>query len=183
MTFKAGDMVRVLENGELGEVLEVDGNTVYVEMMNGVEHDYPADKLMSDEAFAEKLAAERDAAAEHAQRQVPQGGAGMFGPYIPRRGDNKLAIDCLNMIGRVSKDLLEVADTLIKEAGRLDDFEKARPLNKVMMISEVLNVPTIVFMGAAETSDDGLMRQVIAKIMFENPGIFLLNRVKKAVAR
>ena len=175
--FEIGTIVRNMESGVRGEVVDVDGDTVYIELDNGCEHDYNVSVLMSEKEFLDRIKAEVEAAKEFEEAKQADG-AGMFGSYKPRRGDHKLAIDCLDMIGRINKDVLLVADSLIKEAGKLDEFETAKPLNKVMMISEVLDVPTVVFMGAAESSNDDLMREVIAKTMLRNPGIFLMYKVK-----
>lgn len=180
--FNAGDMVRVLENGAQAEVLEVDGNTVYVEMMNGVEHDYSADKLMSEEDFAARLEAERDLAKDFHEKQQVKTEANMFGNYIPQKGDHNLAIKCLDMVNKLNPKLMLFAQYLISDAGKLKEFEDAKPLNKVMMIAEVLGTPTIVWMGAADMNDESMMRSVIVKTLVNNASEFLLFTAKMEIS-
>ena len=49
--FKEGDLVRNVAAGIVGEVVEVDGDTVYLEQENGVEVDFPASTLVLEKSF------------------------------------------------------------------------------------------------------------------------------------
>ncbi|MGB0630631.1 MAG: hypothetical protein ACPGRZ_08045 [Alphaproteobacteria bacterium] len=53
-TFKEGDIVRNASADIVGVVVEVDGDTVYLEQENGVEVDFPASALVLEEAFQAK---------------------------------------------------------------------------------------------------------------------------------
>ncbi|MEE2998181.1 MAG: hypothetical protein VX700_13650 [Pseudomonadota bacterium] len=52
--FKEGDIVRNVSAGIVGVVVEVDGETVYLEQQNGVEMDFPAAALLLEQTFQAK---------------------------------------------------------------------------------------------------------------------------------
>ena len=180
--FKIGDRVAHKETAVRGTVVDVDGNTVYIELNNGSEHDYDASMLMLEEEMFAAIEAERDAA--FSAREATNVSSNIdFGPYIPRRGDHRLAIKCLDMINSIDATFSVFAQHLIKEAGKMEEFNNAKPLNKVMMMSDVLNTPTIVWMGAAEMNDDGLMRQVIVRTILNMTQEWLLFKVKMELGK
>lgn len=49
--FKTGDRVRNAARNVVGEVIEVDGDTVYIRQDNGCEVDFPASALVAESAF------------------------------------------------------------------------------------------------------------------------------------
>lgn len=49
--FKTGDKVRNISRNVVGKVIEVDGDTVYIEQDNGAEVDFPASALVLESAF------------------------------------------------------------------------------------------------------------------------------------
>lgn len=52
--YKEGDIVRNVAADIVGVVVEVDGETVYLEQENGVEVDFPASALVLEQAFQAK---------------------------------------------------------------------------------------------------------------------------------
>ena len=52
--FSEGDIVRNVAAGIVGPVVEVDGETVYLEQENGVEVDFPAAALVLEQTFQSK---------------------------------------------------------------------------------------------------------------------------------
>ena len=52
--FKIGETVRNVARNVVGVVVEIDGDTVYVEQENGCEVDFPASALISETAYQEK---------------------------------------------------------------------------------------------------------------------------------
>ena len=69
--FKAGDTVRNVAANVVGVVVEIDGETVYLEQANGVEVDFQASVLVLDHEFQTKYGTVvRDDAASHANDPV-----------------------------------------------------------------------------------------------------------------
>ena len=52
--FKPGDIVRNEARNVVGEVIEVDGDTVYIEQANGAEVDFPAAQLVLESDFQKR---------------------------------------------------------------------------------------------------------------------------------
>ena len=72
--FEEGDTVRNVSADIVGTVIEVDGDTVYLEQANGVEVDFPAASLVLEEAFQAKHdTSVREDASSHANDQVYDG--------------------------------------------------------------------------------------------------------------
>jgi hypothetical protein len=64
--FKPGDIVRNTARNVVGEVIEIDGDTVYIEQENGAEVDFPAAQLVLESDFQKRhdRSAAPDAAAQ-----------------------------------------------------------------------------------------------------------------------
>jgi len=69
--FEVGDTVRNVAANVVGVVVEIDGETVYLEQANGAEVDFKASSLVLEDAFQAKHGtAVRDDAASHANDPV-----------------------------------------------------------------------------------------------------------------
>lgn len=69
--FKVGDTVRNVAANVVGEVVEIDGDTVYLEQANGCEMDFVASALVLEEAFQAKHdTSVRDDAGSHVNDPV-----------------------------------------------------------------------------------------------------------------
>ena len=156
--FKVGDKVRIRFNGAEGVVGYVEEGYICVDLDNGAEVDF------SDESQIQ-LAADYKAekAAEVAVADKTRDLRGMFNaPYVPRKGDKRLAGKVINYLGGIMPDLLEVA------AQKIDGFNKMQDFDKVKNFAEMVGTPMVVFMGAAELGDREMMRTIIRKTLLEN---------------
>lgn len=74
MIFNEGDRVVHSTKGDRGTVLELDGSTVYLEMDNGVEMDFPADVLVLESEYKTPHEKEQEAieAASAEKKQVAE---------------------------------------------------------------------------------------------------------------
>lgn len=156
--FEIGDEVRVRSNGAVGVVGYVEEGYICVDLDSGVEMDFSDDsqlQLVADykaEKVAEVVVAEKT-------RDL----SGMFNaPYVPRKGDRRLASKVINSLGVIMPDLLKTAASKIDGFAKMDDFDK------VKSFSEMVGTPMVVFMGAQEMGDIGMMRLVIRKTLIEN---------------
>ena len=69
--FKVGDTVRNVTVNVVGEIVEIDGDTVYLEQPNGAEVDFPASALVLESAFqAQHDSSVRDDAASHKNDRI-----------------------------------------------------------------------------------------------------------------
>lgn len=67
---KVGDRVRNIAADIVGTVVEIDGDTVYLEQDNGVEVDFPAARLVREDAYQAKHAAAAPVAADPAHEAL-----------------------------------------------------------------------------------------------------------------
>lgn len=81
--FNVGDTVRNVSADIVGVVVEVDGDTVYLEQENGVEVDFPASALVLEDAFqAQHDTSVRADAGSHANDPVYEAVVGNLYPAI-----------------------------------------------------------------------------------------------------
>ncbi len=156
--FNVGDEVRVLSNGAVGVVGYAEEGYICVDLNNGVEMDF------SDEDQLQLVADYKaEKAAEVAVADKTRDLSGMFNaPYVPRKGDKRLASKVINSLGVIMPDLLKVAET------KIEGFAKMEAFDQVKNFSEMVGTPMVVFMGAAEMDDSNMMRLVIQKTLMEN---------------
>jgi len=162
--FKVGDKVRIRFNGAEGVVGYVEEGYICVDLDNGAEVDF------SDESQIQ-LAADYKAekAAEVAVADKTRDLCGKFNaPYVPRKGDKRLAGKVIKSLGQIMPDLLKVAET------KIEGFAKMEAFDQVQSFSEMVGTPMVVFMGAAEVAshsmmdDHEMMKLVIRKTLLEN---------------
>lgn len=156
--FKVGDKVRIRSNGAEGVVGYVEEGYICVDLNNGAEADF------LDEGQLQLVAVYKaEKAAEVAVAEKTRDLRGMFNaPYVPRKGDRRLASKVINYLGGIMPDLLEVA------ASKIDGFVEMQDFDKVKSFAEMVGTPMVVFMGAAEMGDRSMMKMVIQKTLLEN---------------
>lgn len=156
--FNVGDEVRVRSNGAVGVVGYAEDGYVCVDLNNGVEMDF------SDEGQLQLVADYKaEKAAEVAVADKTRDLSGMFNaPYVPRKGDKRLASKVINSLGVIMPDLLKVAEK------KIEGFAKMEAFDQVKNFSEMVGTPMVVFMGAAEMGDSEMMRLVIQKTLVAN---------------
>ncbi len=156
--FKVDDEVRVLSSGAIGVVGYAEEGYISVDLNNGVEMDFSDESLLQLVADykAEKVA---EIAVAAKTRDLSR----MFNaPYVPRKGDRRLASKVINSLGVIMPELLKVAEQ------KIDSFAKMEAFDQVKSFSKMVGTPMVVFMGAAEMGDSEMMRMVIRKTLLEN---------------
>lgn len=158
MTFNEGDKVRVKRDGAAGTIVYAEDGYYSVELNSGVEMDFEDASLLLTED--EYVAQQAEAGPRQQGGLRPVSAAGV--PYVPRRGDRKTAANVLIMIERVYPGIVDAMGV------RCDEFDDLVPFDKVKVMSEITGTPMVVFMGAGEMNDIGMMRAVIAKTLMND---------------
>ena len=83
-------------------------------------------------------------------------------PYIPRKGDRRLATEVIRIVNSVAPIFLDAAAFKNEGFHQLDDFDK------VKIIAKMSGTPMVVFMGAGEMGDRKMMQAVIQKTLLNN---------------
>jgi len=154
--FNENDRVVVKETGAFGTVLETYDDMVCVELDNSVEMEYKAVQLITQDEFNRQ----EDAQVEGVM--VDRGLISMADiPYTPRRGDGRSASNVISMIRRLYPDLLTTAEE--KAEQKISD-----DLDRVRALTNFTNTPIVVWLGAGEMSDEGMVRKVLARTILNN---------------
>lgn len=150
--FEIGQKVVALSNGLVGEVVYVEDNLVYIETDGGAEHEFMADdlKIWSPEPVPVPVFDEKSTMS---LADVP---------YIPQKGDRQLAVRVMNMVKSIFPMVLDGVRVGCEGYDDLDAFDQVKGL------SETTGTPMVVFMGAAEMNDDGLMREILQRTLLIN---------------
>jgi hypothetical protein len=87
LMFKVGDTVRNVALNVVGEIVEIDGDTVYLEQSNGAEVDFAASALVLENEFqAQHDLSVRDDAASHTNDKIYDAVLGSLYPAIIQMG-------------------------------------------------------------------------------------------------
>lgn len=171
--FEIGQKVVALSNGLVGEVVYVEDNLVYIETEGGAEHEFSAIDLKIWEASPSPVPMFDQKSAMSAADL----------PYVPRKGDRKVAARVMSMVKSIFPMMLDGVRTNNEGYDKLDAFDQ------VKLLSEATGTPMVVFMGAAEMNDDGMMREVLQRTLviniLEDGGLvsdMLLGRAKRVIA-
>ena len=156
--FNEGDQVAVKDSGAVGVVLETYGDTVCVELSNGVEMEYHANQLMTKEEFN----AQEDQRFSEILATRPKPPHLSLGPYRPQKGDRRRARDVIARLRGFWPAILVLADE------RHDDFYSLDDFKKVGFISELTGTPMVVWMGSLDLGGELMFRQVLAKTVLNN---------------
>jgi hypothetical protein len=157
--FKIGDEVRVRSSGAKGVVGYVEDGYISVGLDNGAEMDFTDEASLQHEAdFIAYVQAERDAAVAVEAKKPRLENL----PYIPRKGDRRVAATAMEMVKKIYPMVLDAARTNHEGFDDLDAFDQ------VKVLSEVTGTPMIVFMGAAEMNDESMMREVLRRTVINN---------------
>ena len=157
-TFNEGDRVRLRKGGAAGTVVYAEDGYYSVELDSGVEMDFEDISLLMTED--EYVAHESGAGPRLKGGSRPTSTAGV--PYVPRKGDRRLAGDVIKMITRLYPGLIDAMGV------RCDTFDDLDSFDKVKVMSAITGTPMVVFMGAAEMGDQGMMKAVIGKTILNN---------------
>lgn len=155
--FNEGDRVVAKDTRAFGTVLETYEDMACVELDNGVEMEYKLDQLITEDEFKnheeEKIKAFK---ARH------QGGPSIKDiPYVPRRGDGQAAAKLVEIVRRVYPDILVTAEETAEITPKDD-------LSRVYALSVFTGTPMIVWMGAGEMNDEGMVRAILVKTILNN---------------
>lgn len=150
--FEIGQKVVALSNGLVGEVVYVEDDLVYVETDGGAEHEFSATDL--------KIWEPTPAPIPMFDQKSAMSAADL--PYVPRKGDRRVAARVMSMIKSVFPMVLDGVRTNNEGYDKLDAFDQ------VKLLSETTGTPMVVFMGAAEMNDDGMMREVLQRTLVVN---------------
>ena len=184
--FNEGDQIRVRSNGAEGVIVYAESGYYCVELNTGAEQDFEDAGLL---ILEDEYQADRERRRLEAEAQIPSSSlADNFlanikaAPYVPRKGDSKLAAKVIGLIQSIYPLLLEGMTV------KVDGFDKLKSFDKVKALSEATDTPMVVFMGAAEMGGDDFMRQVISKTMLNNllndsslAGDMLLGHARKVI--
>ncbi len=118
--FKIGDIVRHERQNVIGEVVEIDGDTVYFEQDNGAEVDFPASALILESEFQKRRGAPLDDT--EAQRNDPVYDAVIANLY-PR--------------------IIEIAQAAWAQSGRISgqSWDRLSSLQKLNAVSNATDIP------------------------------------------
>lgn len=156
--FNKGDRVRVKRNGAAGVIVYAEDGYYCVELDTGPEMDFEnPDLLMTEDEYVAQQA-EAGPRLKGGQRATSTAGV----PYVPRRGDRKTAANVLIMIQQIYPGLIDAIDI------RCETFDELDAFDKVKVMSEITGTPMVVFMGAGEMNDRGMMEAVIGKTLLNN---------------
>lgn len=178
--FKVGDEVRVLSNGAKGVVGYVEDGYISVGLDNGAEMDFGDESLLQHEAdFIAYIEAEREAAVAFEAKKPRVEDL----PYVPRKGDRRLAATAMSMVKKIFPMIVDGARANHEGYDDLDAFDQ------VKILSQVTGTPMVVFMGAAEMGDETMMKAVLQHTMVNNileggdlVGDMLLGKAKRVIA-
>ncbi len=147
--FEIGQKVVAINTDIVGKIVYVEDDIVYIETANGAEHEFDVANIKLWEPAP--------------TTSTPQTSKKLFdGPYIPRKGDRKLAARVMELIKEIFPSLLDAARMNNEKFDELDAFDKVKTL------SEVTNTPMIVFMGAGEMEQMWMMEQVIRQTILND---------------
>ena len=122
--FKVGDVVRNVAHNVVGEVVEIDGETVYLEQPNGAEVDFVASALVLESAFqARHDISVKDDAASHKNDRIYDAVVGGLYPAIIEMGQ------------QVHAQIKRVPGVTVRS------WESLSSLQKLNAISEATDVP------------------------------------------
>lgn len=163
--FNEGDRVCIRSNGAAGEVVYAEDNYYSVELDNGAEMDFEdVNLLMPEDEYQIEQSAKFKAMAEPRSTKKSASNFPELAdlPYVPRKGDRRLASTVIEMIDRIYPGVIAAMETRNPWFNTMDAFDK------VKYLSQSVGTPMVVFMGAAEMGDDGMMRQVIGKTVLND---------------
>ena len=133
--FKVGDTVRNVTVNVVGEIVEIDGDTVYLEQPNGAEVDFPASALVLESAFqAQHDSSVRDDAASHKNDRIYDTVVASLYPAI------------LEMGQLVHSQIRRVPGVAVKS------WESLSALQKLNAISEATDVPVKAWIDSSRPS-------------------------------
>jgi len=162
--FNEGDYVRVRSNSAAGVIAYAEDGYYSVELLNGAEQDFEnADDLMSEDDYLTQCKEEQAERDSTRQKSTGDVGSALFGmPYVPRKGDRKVAAAVIESIKTIYPTLLEAME--VKSTG----FAKLDAFDQVQALSEYTGTPMVVFMGAADFGGPNFMEQVLQKTILNN---------------
>ncbi len=195
MDFNEGDKVVVRRNGAKGVVSYAEDGYYAVGMDNGVELEFEDPTLLqlASEYEEERISqcllngkssilANMGATDLPLSNVDPKDFKGMPQRLLPQRGDRKLAGEVIKMIGQIMPAFLDAAVIHDEKFQKLDNYDK------VIVLSEMVHTPMVVFMGAAEMGDMGTMEEVLKKSVLNNifsgsdfVGKMLVGKAKKTL--
>ncbi len=153
--FNEGDRVRIRINGAAGVVDYAEEGYYTVLLDTGTEMDFenPELLMLEDDYVAQQ------AVAGPRLKGGSRGNSTAGVPYVPRKGDRKLAANVLIMIEQIYPGMLDAMSV------RCEEFDDLQAFDKVKVMSEITGTPMVVFMGGAEM---GMMKEVIAKTILND---------------
>jgi hypothetical protein len=133
--FKIGDIVRNVALNVVGEVVEIDGDTVYLEQPNGAEVDFTASALVLENEFqAQHDISVRDDAASHRNDKIYDTVLGALYPAIIQMG--QLAHSRIKRVPGVAEKT----------------WDSLSALQKLNAISEATDVPVKTWIDSSRPS-------------------------------
>ena len=133
--FKIGDMVRNVALNVVGEIVEIDGDTVYLEQSNGAEVDFAASALVLENAFqAQHDISVRDDDASHRNDKIYDAVLDALYPAIIEMG--QLAHSRIKRVPGVAEK----------------SWESLSALQKLNAISEATDVPVKTWIDSSRPS-------------------------------
>lgn len=186
--FKVGDEVRIRSNGAKGVVGYAEDGYFCVDLDNGAEMDFEDESLLqlavdydAEWNLKSAILVRRGAVNLSMSKADPADFKGL--PYIPHKGDRRLATEVIRIINKIAPAILDAA------AVNNDNFHQLDDVEKVKHIAKITGTPMIVFMGAGEMGDRGMMEAVIRKTLLVNITErtdlvcdMILGRVKREIA-